>query len=341
MAVAARIVAVICMLSVFITPAFSFGLPGLLFGGFPDRNAETGETTAGMQVGFYGNTCPTAEQIVKNHMVQAFHDDPGVAAAIVRLQSHDCLVTGCDGSVLLDATPEGGRVEKQAPVNGKTVRGFDLIDRVKEELEKSCPGVVSCADILTFLARDALVLSGVPEFDVPGGRRDGNVSRESEARKQLASPDNTVDQMAELFKAKGLDVEDLVALLGAHSIGVAHCSNFRYRLKSPARAKEIDGSLKVVMATHCVNAASTVPMDSTTQYKMDSVFYKQVLQKKGMLESDQRLAADPRTLPLVQKFAGDEAAWLGKFTESVIKMGKIQVLTGNEGEIRRKCRFVN
>ncbi|XP_019176485.1 PREDICTED: peroxidase 57-like [Ipomoea nil] len=340
MAMAARFVAVVCMLSLF-TPAFSFSLSGLLFGGSPDRNAEAAETTAGMRVGFYGRTCPTAEEIVKNHMVKAFHDDPGVAAAIVRLQSHDCVVAGCDGSVLLDATSGGGRVEKQAPSNGKTVRGFELIDRIKEEMEQSCPGVVSCADILTFSARDALVLSGVPEFEVPGGRRDGNVSREPDARKNLASPDFTVDQMVALFKSKGLDVEDLVALLGAHSIGVAHCSNFRYRLNTPARAKEVDGSLKVVMGTHCRNAATTIPMDSTTQYKMDSMFYKQLLQKKGLLESDERLAGDPRTLPLVEEFADDQAAWLGKFTESVIKMGKIRVLTGDEGEIRKKCRFVN
>lgn len=248
---------------------------------------------------------------------------------------------GCDGSVLLDATPGGGHVEKQAPANGNTVRGFDLIDRIKEDLELRCPGVVSCSDILTFLARDALVLSGVPEFNVPGGRRDGNVSREADARRHIASPDNTVDQMVELFKAKGLDVEDLVALLGSHSIGVAHCSNFRYRLNTPARAKEVDGSMQVVMKLHCSNAANTVPMDSTTQYKMDSIFYKQLLQKKGLLESDGRLAADPRTLPLVEKFADDQAAWFDKFTESVIKMGKIQVLTGDQGEIRRKCRFVN
>ncbi len=66
-------------------------------------------------------------------------------------------VQGCDGSVLLDDTITL-RGEKKASPNINSLKGFRIIDRIKNKIESECPGIVSCADILTIAARDAIIL---------------------------------------------------------------------------------------------------------------------------------------------------------------------------------------
>ncbi|KAG8367393.1 hypothetical protein BUALT_Bualt16G0067300 [Buddleja alternifolia] len=91
------------------------------------------------------------------------------------------------------------------------LRGFEVIDDAKSQLEALCPAVVSCADILALAARDAVDLSGGPSWGVPSGRRDGRISVSSEAT-SLPSPLDSVGIQKQKFTVKGLDEHDLVTL---------------------------------------------------------------------------------------------------------------------------------
>jgi len=57
--------------------------------------------------------------------------------------------------VLLDDTP-GFTGEKTAKPNKNSLRGFDVVDDIKAQLEDACNQTVSCADILAVAARDSV-----------------------------------------------------------------------------------------------------------------------------------------------------------------------------------------
>lgn len=57
---------------------------------------------------------------------------------------------GCDAPVLLcDGSGNKSYSIKKTAIPNKTLKGFDVIDLIKDEVERVCPGVVPCADILS------------------------------------------------------------------------------------------------------------------------------------------------------------------------------------------------
>ncbi|KAF7841733.1 lignin-forming anionic peroxidase-like [Senna tora] len=104
---------------------------------------------------FYDNTCPTALSTIRNVIRKAVSKERRLAASLIRLDHfHDCFVHSCDASILLDDS-SAFESEKTAGPNVNSVRGFNIIDQAKTKIEKICPGVVTCADILAVATRDA------------------------------------------------------------------------------------------------------------------------------------------------------------------------------------------
>ncbi|KMT05457.1 hypothetical protein BVRB_7g175830 [Beta vulgaris subsp. vulgaris] len=297
-----------------------------------------GQCGDNFRVGYYQEKCGKVDveaivfAVVKKH----YMEDADTVADLVRLQFHDCFVRGCDASILLD----GEDAEKTARPN-LSVSGFDIIEDAKVALDKYCPGVVSCADIIVLAARAATFLGGADWYYVETGRKDGRISIAEDAKNGLPGPRIPIPAAVKLFADFGLDTEDFVYLLGCHTVGTAHCVNFQDRLYNfgnsgkpdPTMAPKMLSSLQKTCPRDAVSSNEAF-LDQTkgSEFKMDNAFFKRILEGEGVLEVDQQLALHPLTRSIVVRAANDENIFKAKIGPAMRKMGLIGVLT--EGEVR-------
>lgn len=257
---------------------------------------------------------------------------------------------GCDGSVLLQSTP-GNQAERDHPVNNPSLRGFEVIEEAKAQIESICPKTVSCADILAFAARDSAYVAGRINYAVPAGRGDGRVSLSDEVGQNLPPPFLNAQQLIEKFARKGLSADEMVTLSGAHSIGVSHCSSFSNRLYSfnatHPQDPSMDPKYAAFLKTRCPPSSNaggrdpTVVLESRTPRRLDNKYYVELRNHRGLLTSDQTLQSSGSTSRMVLKNAHHGSLWAAKFSRAMVRMGSIEVLTGSQGEIRRFCSVVN
>lgn len=73
----------------------------------------------------------------------------------------------------------------------------------------------------------------------------------------------------------------------------------------------------------------------------DNKYYVDLMNRQGLLTSDQDLYTDKRTRSIVTSFAVDQSLFFQEFANSMIKMSQLSVLTGKQGEIRAKCAVKN
>ncbi|KAK3140805.1 hypothetical protein QOZ80_5AG0406060 [Eleusine coracana subsp. coracana] len=292
-----------------------------------------------LQYDFYKTSCPGAEAAIRKATEDLIASDPTIGAALVRLFFHDCFVRGCDGSILLNPSSSNPNPEKITI----PLRGYDAVDKIKAAVEAVCPGIVSCADILAFASRDTAAINGGFTFAMPAGRRDGLVSVFSDVF-GIPAPSMQVQQLIQSFAGKGLTVDDLVALSGAHSFGVTHCNFVTPRLYPTA-----DPTMNADFASNLTNvcprngSGSKVVNNNivTDPNRLSNQYYSNVLAGKVMFTSDQTLTSSGDTLNLVKQNAANPVAWMARFAAALVKMGNIEVLTGTAGEVRKVCGATN
>ncbi|KAG4990812.1 hypothetical protein JHK87_024269 [Glycine soja] len=163
---------------------------------------------------------------------------------------------------------EGLTSEKLTGPNLNSLRGFEVIDKIKYLLEEECPITVSCAGILAMVARHVVEL-----------------------------------------------------------VNTALSQGLKRILRSICPVEGRDNK--------------SAPLDFQTPKRFGNHYFINILEGKGLLGSDNVLISHDllgKITEQVWDYASNEKILFASFAKSMIRMGNINVLTGNKGEIRRNCR---
>ncbi|RWW59638.1 hypothetical protein BHE74_00033413 [Ensete ventricosum] len=155
------------------------------------------------------------------------------------------------------------------------------------------------------------------------------------ANANLPPASDSINNLIARFSAKGLNLRDLTALSGAHTVGAASCRNFRPHIYGDSN---VDPGFAMFRKRICPAAAGVgdsnlTPLDSTSPNRFDVSYYRDLMARRGLLHSDQELFNNGPADGLVRLYSSNGRAFDTDFAAGMVKMGNISPLLGSAGEV--------
>ncbi|KAJ6208662.1 ligninase LG6 precursor, partial [Bipolaris maydis] len=237
--------------------------------------------------------CPAVWQSVAKDLENLFQGCNKAARSAVRAVLHDCLPDGCNGSLIL-SQQECSRIENQG-----------LKDYCHTINQKRLQYRVGAADIVQFAGAMALSACPLgPQVTALVGRKDSAAAAPPNG---LPRSSDSVQSILARFAAKGFSPQDVVALLGTHSIAIQFQDD-------PARAG--------------------TPLDSTPAI-CDIRYFAET--KAGTapysLRSDRLMSSAPETYRPWAVYAKSTAMWADAFISAWSRFAVI----GNDPQSLQDC----
>lgn len=131
---------------------------------------------------------------------------------------------------------------------------------------------------------------------------------------------------------------------GSHTIGQARCTNFRARIYN--ETNNLDASFATSRRSNCPRATGSgdnnlAPLDIQSPTSFNNDYFKNLINQKGLLHSDQQLFNGGSADSTVRQYSSNPSLFSSDFAAAMIKMGDNKPLTGSSGEIRKNCRRTN
>ncbi|WKA00015.1 hypothetical protein VitviT2T_018411 [Vitis vinifera] len=229
---------------------------------------------------------------------------------------HDYFVQGCDAFILLTSSST-----KRTDGPNSLLRRYEVIDDAKTRLEAAYLGTKGAS------------------WKVPIGWRDGRVSLASETANFPASRDS-IELQKQKFTDKGLNDQDLVALVCDHTIGTSACQFFSDKLYNfnTTTGNGVDFFIEPAFFPHLQafcpkknDANRHVALDTSSPNTFNASFFKNLKNGRGILESDKKLWTNDFTKSYMQRFLGIRGLqalnFNMEFGKSMVKMSNIGVKT--------------
>ncbi|KAH1096591.1 hypothetical protein J1N35_013512 [Gossypium stocksii] len=166
------------------------------------------------------------------------------------------------------------------------------------------------------------------------GRKDSLGSSKEAATNNIPGPNSTLPILVAKFQNVGLSFNYMIALSGAHTLGMAQCSTFSSRLQG-SNGPDINLDFLQNLQQLCSQTdgnSRLAQLDLVSPATFDNQYYINLLSGEGLLPSDQALVTDDyQTRQLVLSYAEDPLAFFEDFKNSMLKMKSLGVLTGADG----------
>jgi peroxidase len=183
--------------------------------------------------------------------------------------------------------------------------------------------------------------AGGPTWSVPLGRRDSRAAFQSLANSNLPGPGSSLATLIRMFGNQGLNARDMTALSGAHTIGRAQCQFFRNHIYTDTNINAGFARQRQQTCPRSGGDSNLAPLDVTTPDAFDNAYYRNLVQQRGLLHSDQELFNGGSQDSLVRTYSTNPAQFNADFITAMIKMGNNMPAAGTATEVRLNCRRPN
>ncbi|KAL1511739.1 hypothetical protein AB1Y20_005027 [Prymnesium parvum] len=189
-------------------------------------------------------------------------------------------------------------------------RGLDEARKLLEPIKRAAP-VLSYADLWQLAAVVSIEMMGGPRVPFRVGRTDASSPEECAPDGMLSGAHDTAEELRSAFNRMGFNDGELVALMGAHTVGICRVRNSGFR----------------------------GPWDATS-LRFDNLYYREVLKSDRwlydgsqfnavngdgtmLLETDFRMSTDDAFATWTRLFADDELVWFEMFAGAFQKLGEL------------------
>lgn len=228
---------------------------------------------------------------------------------LIRLSWHDAGVfNGKDGCPNAAMRLSGSGEHRMAANAGLPEVAIGLLRGIAD---KYVPRLISNADLWALAANVAIKAMGGPDIPTRFGRIDVTSSAEgvADAAGRLPDGDKDAKHIRDIFGPKGFEDQDMVALSGAHTVGMCHIGRSGFEGAWTADKQRFDNSYFKDLLNkkwEKENNAKGKP-----QYKCGDTI---------MLTTDMALIEDEAFKVYVKKYAADQKAWYEDFMKAWVKL---------------------